>query len=331
MFNLGDFSMKKTLVALAAVAAVSAFAQSSVTIYGRVDMGVQKDPGTGLRLNASNGTSRIGFRGVEDLGGGMRATFDLQHRFNAEAGKPDGTLGGRVFWQGNSFVGLGGGWGDIHVGRRLTAYRNVDNIGDSFGVERVGSISAGTVVADKANNGDGSGLGRTDQVYYESPNLGGFKAAVSIGLKQQDSAVTGAALAPAPAANGTLFSTALWYGNGPLLVGFGYEQNREKDKGYTLGGQYDFGVARAFLGYVSTDPVGAVKATKNIQIGATAPVGPVVLKVGFLRTSPPVGANTSKIGLGLDYTLSKRTKIYSNYGKPKNVGGSFDLGVQHNF
>jgi predicted porin len=326
MFNLGVISMKKTLVALAALAAVSAFAQSSVTIYGRVDAAITKPGGAPARLDAGNGTSRLGFRGVEDLGGGMRATFDLQHRFQVETGSLDGGAAGRPFWQGNSFVGLGGGWGDVHLGRRLTAYRNVDNVGDAFGVERVGSLSANTVASDTrgSNGANGAGLGRTDQIYYQSPNFGGLVAGVSLGLKTGDvnPVTTGAA---------ALFSTSLAYSNGPMLLAFGYEKNRSKDIGYTIGGQYDFGAARLFAGYVSNDPVGAVKATKTMQIGVNVPVGAAVVKAGYMNVKPPVGASTNKLGIGADYALSKRTKLFATFGKPKGVSASFDMGVQHNF
>lgn len=319
--------MKKTLVALAVIASASAaMAQSSVTIYGRVDAALTKPGGAPLRIDAGNGTSRIGFRGVEDLGGGMRATFDLQHRFQVETGSLDGSAAGRPFWQGNSFVGLGGNWGDVHIGRRLTAYRNLDNIGDPFGVERVGSIAASTVVSDtRGSNGtNGAGLARTDQVYYESPNMSGFKAAVSLGLKTGDVNPTTTGLA-------NLFSTALWYSNGPILAGFGYESTRNKDKGYTLGGQYDFGVARAFVGYVKNDPAGVNNNTNTIQIGATIPFGAATIKAGYANIRPELGAKSSKLGLGMDYALSKRTKLFTNLGKVKGTSTALDLGVQHNF
>ncbi len=319
--------MKKTLVALAVIASASAaMAQSSVTIYGRVDAALVKAPGVGLHINAGNGTSRLGFRGVEDLGGGMRATFDLQHRFQVETGDLDGSAGTRPFWQGNSFVGLGGGWGDVHIGRRLTAYRNVDNIGDPWGTERVGSIGANTIVSDtRGTNGvGGAGLARTDQIYYESPDMGGIKAAVSLGLKTGD-------VNPVSTGASALFSTALWYGNGPLLVAFGYEKNRDKDTGITLGGTYDFGAAKLFAAYVSNDPAGAVASTKNLQLGVTVPVGAATIKAGFIRIDPPGAGTTNKLGLGMDYALSKRTKLFTNLGKPKGVSASFDMGVQHNF
>src|SRR5215203_3308094 len=98
--------MKKSLVALAALAVVgAASAQSSVTVYGRVVMGLMKDTnGQSARLDTINALNQLGFRGVEDLGGGMRATFDLRHRFSAESGGMDGTLNARPFWQGSSKV-----------------------------------------------------------------------------------------------------------------------------------------------------------------------------------------------------------------------------------
>src|SRR5688572_19055288 len=98
--------MKKSLIALAVLAAAgAASAQSSVTVYGRVVAAVMKTPGASARIDTTNGTSQLGFRGVEDLGGGLKATFDLRHRFATESGMNDGTVNGRPFWQGSSKVG----------------------------------------------------------------------------------------------------------------------------------------------------------------------------------------------------------------------------------
>ena len=108
--------MKKTLIALAAVAATgAAFAQSSVTLDGVVELGVVNPAGanTPTRLDAANGASQIRFRGTEDLGGGLKANFVLAQRLSLESGGNDGTANGRPTFQGESTVGLSGGFGSI--------------------------------------------------------------------------------------------------------------------------------------------------------------------------------------------------------------------------
>ena len=113
--------MKKSLLALAVLAASgAAFAQSSVTLYGRVDLGITKITGQSAVMadGSSVGTSsRIGFRGVEDLGGGLKAGFLVETQFDADASKNGGagsTIGSR-----NSYIDLMGGFGGVRLGRHL--------------------------------------------------------------------------------------------------------------------------------------------------------------------------------------------------------------------
>lgn len=334
--------MKKTLVALAALASVSAFAQSSVTISGRVDLGLIKESvsynfataptaaqslavaAPGLRLGSANGTSRIQFAGVEDLGGGMAATFVLQQRFNAEAGVNDGSTGGRPTFQGESSVGLRGAFGAVRLGRALTALQLPVGGFEPWGTETTGSVhfvtNAYSTDPRTANSG---GLGRTDGIFYNSPNFSGFNFAVSIGLKQGDTpiatanSITGSATAAM--ANGSAIGsttlrglsatstsigggknlTSLYagYANGPLSVGIATETNRDNDKLTALFGSYNLGVANLMAttsktknspnGITSigaTTPVGVLNSS-NFSLGATIPFGAAVGKVGYARAS----------------------------------------------
>src|SRR5260221_366895 len=110
--------MKKTVLALAALAAVStsALAQSSVTIYGVVDASLENVKGTDslTRVSSDNlATSRLGFRGVEDLGGGLKAKFTLEAGLKVDTGAQDSAFWGRSAW-----VGLEGGFGELRVGHQ---------------------------------------------------------------------------------------------------------------------------------------------------------------------------------------------------------------------
>ena len=101
--------MKKSLLALAVLGAFAgaASAQSSVTLYGKLDLGFAKAAGSADKQVADGSRSRVGFRGVEDLGGGLKALFQFEHRFNPD----DGTVTNAAFWYGISTVGLGGSFG----------------------------------------------------------------------------------------------------------------------------------------------------------------------------------------------------------------------------
>jgi predicted porin len=118
-----DNHMKKSLVALALMGAVgAAHAQSSVTIYGTVDAGVSRTTHTtndatqiGKRDN-----NKLGFRGVEDLGNGLKALFQLEIRYEPDTGTLEN--GNRPFFQGQSRVGLQGSFGTVRLGRGLTAF-----------------------------------------------------------------------------------------------------------------------------------------------------------------------------------------------------------------
>jgi predicted porin len=349
MFNLGDFSMKKTLVAIAALAATAAFAQSTVTISGKVDVGFVYDSSRVTdKIRINNGdNSRIVFSGVEDLGGGMAATFAAQMRFAADTGYQDsvtngaitGTAGAdrfteRPLFQGESRVGLRGGFGHIRLGRGLTAVQAPNGAYDPFGVRTVGSMQ-GNLTAGYSSDPlqpNGSGAGRwSNAVFYDTPNMGGFVGSVSLQMKEQEvGRVT----------NGT--SLAATYNNGPLSLFGGYEKNTVDTKYLQIAGAYNLGVANLMASWATNDPVGAGNKVTGIGFGLVAPLGAITAKAGYSQAKSEVaGAKaTTKFAVGMDYALSKRTMLYTNIARSKAaavapaVGASkteFDFGLQHNF
>jgi len=331
--------MKKSLIALAVLAAAgAASAQSSVTVYGRVVAAVMKTPGTSARIDTTNGTSQLGFRGVEDLGGGLKATFDLRHRFATESGMNDGSSNGRPFWQGSSKVGLAGGFGSVEIGRMLTALQGPVNLSDPWGTETVGStavLASGYATDPRATSGtalDGAGLGRTDVITYNSPNLGGFSGSFSVGPKR--SAAAGGAAISTGAEN--LYSLWLQFANGPIYVGGGYEQNRFDDNLTAILGSFDFGVAKVMGGYSQVDTVAiAGEKRKNWNLGVAAPLGAAVLKAGFANSEAEgTGTETRTLSLGAEYNLSKRTYLFTTASRSRTAGvtgSSFDVGISHSF
>lgn len=317
--------MKKTLIALAAVAATGvAFAQSSVTIYGKVNVSLEKSSfGTKnneVSLDDIHG-SRLGFRGAEDLGGGLQAKFHLEHRFRPDTGadasinpttNPSGT-----FWNGLSTVGLAGAFGEIRLGRYYSAnFLGANNVPDPFGGDGAGALRGVGMQTTHV---------RTANIIHYSGNFSGVKVALSTGLKE------GAAKAHN--------SFAVGYANGPLDVGIG----QDKDVGSTVFNAYatyDLGVAKLAFGLGNKKTAADVK-TEGLLLGATIPAGPGKVQVGFARAKNKTSGvvTNQKLGLGYIYPLSKRTTLETTYGRDSKAVSAvtgkkqsgFDLTLQHNF
>lgn len=327
--------MKKTLIALAAVAATgAAMAQSSVTIDGIVDLGAVKPIGqTGMRLDAGNGASQIRFRGTEDLGGGLKANFTVAMRFSPESGGLDGTANGRPLMQGESTVGLSGGFGSVKLGRSLTAFSGPIHATDPWGILTQAStaVLTGTYATDPVANGDGAGLGRTDAITYVSPNFGGFTGAFSYGFKNSNALANNGAVKQAE----NLIFLWLAYANGPLYIGGGYEQNRADHDVTALLATYDFGVVKIGGGFSNIDVIASKQSAWNLM--ATVPLGAATLKFGYAKAKNKTAnaAQTKKLGMGVDYALSKRTTLYANYGRNGLAGAvqknGYDFGIKHAF
>jgi predicted porin len=374
--------MKKRILALAVLGAItggSANAQSSVTIYGTVDLAVGKSNG-GLANNPSYGmtnssnsyqmvqghANRIGFRGNEDLGGGLFAQFQIEHRFNADTGAQAGS----VMWQGMSYVQLSSTqFGKVYLGRNYaTAFLLAARL-DPFGwdgVGQTGSLAWGNYrtpevsMAAAASNGrsvTNNSVRMSNAVGYISPSFSGFSIHAQGGLSE----TSGLGRPMAIAAN---------YEAGPLFVGLNAEKvfkGSYQDQGlYQLGASYDFGVTR-LMGYYARSSYGALTAAngttyftgqalpvglgggtlstangRNViharvySIAAVTPIGGGAIKAGYTRMNPDGPNNlVQKLGLGYDYFLSKRTKVYidGGYAKEDLVSKSklVAIGVRHDF
>lgn len=329
--------MKKTLIALAVLASTAAFAQSTVTISGKVDVGVINPIGAQkTRVDQSgNGANLIVFAGSEDLGGGLKANFRLAQHFSPESGLNDGTNANRPTFQGESTLGLSGAFGSVKLGRALTALQAPVVLStDPWTTFQQGSIALlGKGYATDIDNvaGSGSGAVRTDGIFYTSPSFSGFTASVTLGLKNSQS--SGAVV------TGAKNLTSLWlsYAAGPIMVGGGTEQNRTGDRVTALLGTYDFGVAKVGAGYGVVNPIAAGAADiKNYNLMVTVPMGAATIKAGYGRSKADgaAAATDKKLGIGVDYALSKRTTLYTSFGRngalATNKSG-YDVGIRHTF
>jgi predicted porin len=341
--------MKKSLLALAVLGAFAgvASAQSSVTIYGLLDQGVYKGNGgtaalpggaAGSANPGANGTSeawqlkqaagsRLGFRGNEDLGGGLSAQFHIEHRFT-----PDDGAAATPFWAGRSYVQLTStAVGSVYLGREYTPEFWIMVKSDPFGWDGVGQVSALQQAGFAATNG-GSSVRTSNTVGYKTPNLGGLTANAAVGLAE------GVATANRHQA------LNVEYSGGPIYAGVAYAKLTE-GQASTDGNSiinaafhYNFGVAKAIVYAARAKTNAGNDSNKVVELAATANLGPGVLKAAVARLDPQGDDNSvTKLGLGYNYFLSKRTNLYLDFGHAKSdVAGqtkntAYALGVKHTF
>ncbi len=340
---------------MTALFATAAFAQSTVTLSGQIDAGLVNPIGTDkVRIDQSgNGANQIVFSGSEDLGAGMRATFRLAQRFSPESGLNDGTSGNRPLFQGETTIGLAGPFGTVRIGRALTALRGpIDNT-DPWGTLQQASVAiVATGYASSPDNvtfdptslaagnaavgSTGAGAGRIDGIHYATPNFEGFTGALTYAPKSTQ--ITGVTTV------GAKQFASLWlqYAGGPFVVGAGGEQNRAGDRITAAQASYDLGVVKVGATYGIVDADNTTRDRKSYNVGVTAPLGAFALKAGFGRSKlEGAQASVKKVGIGLDYALSKRTLVYTSYGRDTGVSATtglsanpksgYDLGVRHTF
>lgn len=307
--------MKRTLLvaALGALAGASALAQSTVTIYGRANVTVERQNADGAKRTVlQNNSSRIGFKGTEDLGGGLKASYVLEHGYSVDTGLPSGS-----FWGRQSEVNLSSAAGMLRLGNFTSEayYATADYI--SMHNHDTGTSSDALYAY----------LGRNiNKVAYRSPSLGGATVEAGLSLKEQG-------------ANHTYDLAANWQG-GPLHLGVGFEKN-DKANQFAVRGLYELG-AFTIGAYVQRDKNGYASGKRtNVRLSAMYALGASEFHVNLGRAgaySNVSGSDATQATLGYNYNLSKRTKVYTFYTKvnddKKIYGGDFSalaLGLRHNF
>lgn len=324
--------MKKTLVALAVLAAAGgALAQSSVTLFGIVDVNVRSVSNSSVGRNTTlnnNGlaSSRLGFRGVEDLGGGMSASFWLESDLQPDNGNLNGN---NKFFARRSTVSLAGSLGEIRLGRDLTPSGAFTYLFDPFGVIGVGGS---TNVA--RYQGQTTFYRADNSIAYWTPQMGGFYGTVMKGL---DEGVNPAAV-PAPVFPNVQANLArnylgfrLGYGAGPINAALSYgatdvNATGGKFKTTGIGGSYDFGVAKLMSHYYRDELVGLRE--NRFLIGASVPMGVGEIRASYVRsdakggTAAYNGSDASQLAIGYIHNLSKRTALYSTYSRISNKGAA---------
>jgi predicted porin len=356
--------MKKSLLALAVLGAYAgvASAQSSVAMYGTVDMAgtYVKNDGSDRRYSlATNGinSSQLGFRGVEDLGGGLKAGFNLIADL---VGVDAGNVGAKFFGR-RSTVSLFSNAGELRLGRDYTPTFWNQTIFDAFGTNGVGS---------SLNVRQAYGGTRQDNTigYFLPSNIGGFYGQAMVGAAEGGTTADRAA---------RYLGGRVGFAAGPFDVAFSYSQERfaitsaisgttgagpamtilagEKQKTWNVGGSWDFGFAK-LMGYYDHESLPGA-SEKMFSISSVIPFGQSEVHVGYDRSkldrSGFADTTVDQLKATYQYNLSKRTAMYATISRLDNkdatqravIGGSsapaapslngdskgFQLGVRHFF
>ena len=352
--------MKKSLLALAVLGAFAgvASAQSSVTLYGLVDANFGKDNGSAQKRMSQGASSRLGFRGVEDLGGGSSAFFQLENRFrpwNGTINGGNGVNGSPVtLFQARSYVGIRGGWGDVRLGREYdAAFFHGELMGDIWGWDTVASNLSVSVMAGTAVNN----FNVNRAVTYTSPNMGGFSFTAQIaetndncgasGLNGAASSSTGTAGATvSPVAKsingGATFgacaerprSAGLSYAAGPFRLGVGYNNpGNVNDYWVSTNAQYDMGVVK-LSGFYGTGKNTLDQSVKSAYLAAAVPMGQAEFRAAVMNLKSNDVTTISGFALGYHYSLSKRTVLYADVSRNTKAAtepNGYDFGVKHAF
>ena len=338
--------MKKSLIALAVLAASgAAMAQSSVTLYGRLDASI------GRTTTESTGSAKVdqtvidqsnlnttfwGLKGTEDLGGGLAANFKLESGFALDTG-----VGNTGIFERTATVGLAGGFGAVNLGRQYTAYDSLrgatNNVWDS-NLATTGAVWKATGMTDYTNR-------ISNSVRYDSPVFSGFSGAVAYGFGEND------ALAPNVGDATDNVSVHVKYAAGPLLVGYAHQEEKLTQAVLTtaqvtnkfdlVGASYDFGVAK-LTGSYNQAKNGTTK-DKEYQVGVSAPFGAFAVAAGYSKAESELAGRADLEGEGYTlvgtYDLSKRTTLYVGYkntdvdtsATATTEASTFAAGVRHTF
>lgn len=330
--------MKKTAIAVLGLTAAAAQAQSNVTIYGIADAALVGESGgaAGHITKITSGAglaSRIGFKGVEDLGNGMSAFFTLETGAKIDTGELDAA---NTIFNRQAFVGLKTRAGSVALGRQYTPWHlTLAAVADPFGTGYAGTSK--NLFPDVGSNARAS-----NTVTYTSPSVGGVDVALAYSMGEQSTLSAG-----------RQFGGAIGYAHGPLVVRLAYNAKNSDVVGTAttaavghdlgrntlLAANYDFKVVKLYFGYevdkgFNAHPLGnpnayAVKATPTTDsneflLGLSAPLanGTLMASIQHLNDRTKFNQDAASWGIGYLYPLSKRTSLYAAYAHINNKNGA---------
>lgn len=343
-----------TLLGIGFAAAGAVQAQSSVKLYGLVDLNVGRfqNAGADAIWNVSNGdfsTSFIGFAGKEDLGGGLSADFTLESFFRPDTGRSgrvaiDAGTSADVFWARAANVGLSGSFGSIKLGRNTTTMfvssLLFNPFGDSFGFSptiRHWYTNTSTLFGTYGDSG------WSNSAVYSSPKFGGL----SFNLQ-------GALGEGTPLGDGKNYGGNILYFAGDFGATLAYQNVQhtsdrrfgnfvpagfDKQTAWQLGASYNLGFAKLFGQYGQTKTEATVETKSKVyQLGASVPLGggAILASYGYdKREAAGIDTKWKIATVGYDYNLSKRTDVYAIYMRDSitalSAGNTYAAGIRHKF
>lgn len=297
--------MKKTLLAavLSASAPFAAFAQSSqVSMYGIMDAAVSREDtgaadGSKTVINSGNqSSSRIGFKGTEELGEGLKAMFNIEAGVSLDTGAGDSALFGR-----RAVVGLEGGFGSLTVGREYSPVADVAKMSDILGQGMYGSnLYAFNFLTRRLSN----------SVNYKSPSMGGATLMATYAAGEKNTGPSG-----------DLMGIGALYKLGDLQLGAAYHTierlDAGNDKEYALGAAYKLGNITLMGGYLVAEPEGGAKFSE-LNAGASLGMDAHTFYANIQQDKLDGGAKGTGFTLAYTYSLSKRTNLYASYATKRN-------------
>jgi len=332
--------MKKKLVTIAIAAAFAPAAMAdtgNVNMYGVAHISVDSVSGNATtvatkRLGVNSNSSRLGVKGSEDIGNGLKAVFQFESGVNLTGGTGvnDGngvaTTGTVFSGARDMFVGVSGDFGSITAGRQALANQWVYD--SNYFVDQLGNAA---IFTDARQGGRANGM-----IMYKTNNMSGFTAAVSY--------IPGSSLSnvsPSTTEGKNSYGLKLNYAANGITANFGYFNLGTKviatgvatdSKPISLAAGYDFGNGKVSAQYVKDKlDAGGVSSTQNIyNIGGQFNVsGNSVFKAQYSKAndrSGVVNSGASMFALGYDYNFSKRTTVYATYARVSNdAAGAFDV------
>lgn len=343
--------MKTLLVSRAALgvavglACGAAAAQSSVTAFGIVDLfvGVIRNDQTTTQLGEGGmSSSRLGFRGVEDMGGGLKASFWLEAALGPDTGRGgasfgNGTTGANnsnenaLLFQRRSTVSLSNPWGELRLGRDYTATYWNWSVFDPFsqvGIGRSGNLGLGFAALNTLAPGGsyGTSVRANNMVGYFLPS-----GAFGPGLYGQVQVAAGE-----NAPGNKFYGGRIGYAAGPYNIAAAYGRSDVTASGsvtmdnWNIGGSWDFGVVKVsgFYGRIELNDASREADQDNWFIGAAAPLGQWNFKASYAQVKRGGSLSDQKahqIAVGADYSLSKRTALYATYSVIDNADTNFTV------
>jgi len=349
---------KKAFILMALVGGAAQAQTTNVQIYGIMDAGVVHESGgvAGGITKITSGVgsaSRIGFKGVEDLGNGMSAFFTLETGAKIDTGELDAT---NTIFNRQAFVGLKTTAGSVALGRQYTPWHStLSQVADPFGTGFAGSSKM--LFPDS-----GSNVRTSNTVTYAAPVTNGVNVDLAYSAGEQTTF-----------AAGRQFGGDIGYANGPLTVRLAYNvknsdvvpaTNHTLARNTLLAANYDFKVVKLYAAYGADKGFNAslipnlnayaVKPTVSQDaveylLGLSAPLGngKLMATVQHKNDKTALNQDASGWGVGYIYNLSKQTGLYASYGHISNKNGAgytvtnntesgtgntgYNVGLRHSF